>query len=110
MVVSKQSYVCYDRDGLYLSGCHKHSNQCHSLQPDSSVHSGSPQHEEQSPGDKSDTGRVWGLCNACTSCRMIHRFPTMVQFHKLLFWVNTRKTWQLQTLGQSATWTVWNRE
>ncbi len=78
MVVSKQLYVCYHRDGLYLSGCHKHSNRCHSLQPDSSGHSGSPRHEEHNPGDKSDTGWVWGRCNACTSCHMAHRFPTMV--------------------------------
>lgn len=63
-------------EGSYLSCCHKHSNLFHSLQPGSSGRSGSPQHGEQNPGDRSDTGQVRGRCNVYRSRRMAHRFPT----------------------------------
>lgn len=99
MIISKQFHVYYDRQGLYRSGCHKHSNRCNSLQLDSSGHTGSQQHGEKSLGDRSDTGLAWGRCNAYTSCHMAHRFPITVQFKKSLYRVNKRKT-----LSQSAMW------
>lgn len=69
---------------VYLSGCHKHSSPWRFLPPDSSGHIGSPPHGEQSPDDKSGTGRVWGRYSAYMSCDMAHRFPTTEQPLKLL--------------------------
>lgn len=79
MVASK--YFLWYAD-LYLSGDHKRSNLCHSLQSDSIWHSGSPQREEQNHGGRSDTGPTSGRYNACMSCHMAYRFPTEVKFHK----------------------------
>lgn len=69
---------------VYLSGCHKRSNLWRFLPPDSSGHTGSPPHGEQSPDDKSGTGLVWARYSAYMSRDMAHRFPTTKQPLKLL--------------------------
>lgn len=65
----------------HLSGCHRHSNLCGSLLTDSSGRIGFQQHEEQSHGDMSDTGQVWGPYSACMSCHKAHSVPAIQQFH-----------------------------
>ena len=75
----------------YLSGCRKHSNWCHSFQPDSNGHNCFQQHEDQNLCDKSDTGHASGQCSVCRRRHKARRFPANEQQQTLFYRAHTKE-------------------